>query len=122
MTRITGPDCAVMYNLINTLTHTHTYKNIYINQSINKSIRILWLLFQRDVADADAPVLFPKVVRDRAKRAAMKGHECQECAAYVAAVGGSPGEREALLNMCSRRVIVRPFGLCLCLCPFLCFF
>ena len=25
MTRMTGPDCAVMYNLINTHTHTHIY-------------------------------------------------------------------------------------------------
>ena len=24
MTRMTGPDCAVMYNVINTHTHTHT--------------------------------------------------------------------------------------------------
>ena len=24
MARMTGPDCAVMYNLINTHTHTHT--------------------------------------------------------------------------------------------------
>ena len=24
MTRMTGPDCAVMCNFINTLTHTHT--------------------------------------------------------------------------------------------------
>ena len=27
MTRMTGPDCAVMYNLINTHTHTHTHRN-----------------------------------------------------------------------------------------------
>ena len=26
MTRMTGPDCAVMCNLINTHTHTHTHK------------------------------------------------------------------------------------------------
>ena len=26
MTRMTGPDCAVMCNLINTHTHTHTQK------------------------------------------------------------------------------------------------
>ncbi len=32
----------------------------------------------------------------------MKGHDCEHCAAYLAAVGGSPGEREAILNMCSR--------------------
>ena len=25
MTRMTGPDCAVMFNLINTHTHTHTH-------------------------------------------------------------------------------------------------
>ena len=25
MTRMTGPDCAVMCNLINTLTHKHTH-------------------------------------------------------------------------------------------------
>ena len=25
MTRMTGPDCAVMYNLINTHTHIHTH-------------------------------------------------------------------------------------------------
>ena len=25
MTRMTGPDCAVMCNLINTHTHVHTY-------------------------------------------------------------------------------------------------
>ena len=31
MTRMTGPDCVVMCNLINTHTHTHThtYINIY---------------------------------------------------------------------------------------------
>ena len=31
MTRMTGPDCAVMRNLINTPTHTrtHTYTHIY---------------------------------------------------------------------------------------------
>ena len=28
MTRMTGPDCAVMYNLINTHTHTHTHKQV----------------------------------------------------------------------------------------------
>ena len=27
MTRMTGPDCAVMCNLINTHTHTHTHTN-----------------------------------------------------------------------------------------------
>lgn len=43
-----------------------------------------------------------KVVRDRAKRAMMKGHDCEHCAAYLAVVGGSIGEREAILNMCSR--------------------
>lgn len=32
----------------------------------------------------------------------MKGHGCEECEAYLAAVGGSPAEREALLNTCSR--------------------
>ena len=26
MTRMTGPDCVVMCNLINTHTHTHTHK------------------------------------------------------------------------------------------------
>ena len=26
MTRMTGPDCAVMYNLINTNTHTHEHR------------------------------------------------------------------------------------------------
>ena len=26
MTRMSGPDCAVMCNLINTHTHTHTYR------------------------------------------------------------------------------------------------
>ncbi|CBJ27290.1 conserved unknown protein [Ectocarpus siliculosus] len=45
---------------------------------------------------------FQEVVRDRSKRAMMKGHDCEHCAAYLAAVGGSPGEREAILNMCSR--------------------
>ncbi|CAN0485581.1 unnamed protein product, partial [Scytosiphon promiscuus] len=44
----------------------------------------------------------PQVVRDRFKRAAMKGHDCEHCEAYLAAVGGSPGERQAMLNMCSR--------------------
>ena len=28
MTRVTGPDCAVMGNLINTHTHTHTNTHI----------------------------------------------------------------------------------------------
>ena len=27
MTRMTGPDCAVMCNLINTHTHTHTHED-----------------------------------------------------------------------------------------------
>ncbi|CAM9350262.1 unnamed protein product [Ectocarpus fasciculatus] len=45
---------------------------------------------------------FQEVVRDRSKRAMMKGHDCEHCAAYLAAVGGSPGEREAIINMCSR--------------------
>ena len=31
MTRMTGPDCAVMCNLINTYTHTHTHTHIYIH-------------------------------------------------------------------------------------------
>ena len=33
MTRMTGPDCVVMCNLINTYIHTyiHTYKNTYIH-------------------------------------------------------------------------------------------
>ena len=30
MTRMTGPDCAVMCNLINTHTHTHTQIYIYV--------------------------------------------------------------------------------------------
>ena len=30
MTRMTGPDCAVMCNLINTHTHTHTQIYIYM--------------------------------------------------------------------------------------------
>ena len=29
MTRMTGPDCAVMCNLINTHTHTHTYRRYF---------------------------------------------------------------------------------------------
>ena len=35
MTRMTGPDCAVMCNLINTQTHTYTHytKNVEINNS-----------------------------------------------------------------------------------------
>eukprot|EP00903_Cladosiphon_okamuranus_P020323 g18646.t1 len=45
---------------------------------------------------------FQEVVRDRGKRAMMKGHDCEHCSAYLAAVGGSPGEREAMLNLCSR--------------------
>ncbi|CAN0485774.1 unnamed protein product, partial [Hapterophycus canaliculatus] len=45
---------------------------------------------------------FRQVVRDRSKRAMMKGHDCEHCRAYLAAVGGSPGEREAMLDMCSR--------------------
>ena len=31
MTRMTGPDCAVMCNLINTHTHTHTRTHIHSN-------------------------------------------------------------------------------------------
>ena len=32
MTRMTGPDCAVMCNLINTHTHTHTHTHMYIER------------------------------------------------------------------------------------------
>ena len=31
MTRMTGPDCVVMCNLINTHTHTHTHTHIHIH-------------------------------------------------------------------------------------------
>ena len=34
MTRMTGPDCVVMCNLINTHTHTHTAVQQYIQYTI----------------------------------------------------------------------------------------
>ena len=37
MTRMTGPDCAVMCNLINTHTHTHTHKELAIRQVQHRS-------------------------------------------------------------------------------------
>ncbi|CAM9361911.1 unnamed protein product, partial [Scytosiphon promiscuus] len=60
---------------------------------------------ERPRANEERPAVgykFQEVVRDRSKRAMMKGHDCEHCMAYLAAVGGSPGEREAMLNMCSR--------------------
>ena len=38
MTRMTGPDCAVMCNLINTHTHTHSTPVDYINSSNTRYI------------------------------------------------------------------------------------
>ena len=34
MTRMAGPDCALMYNFINTHTHTHTREHHYLVQSL----------------------------------------------------------------------------------------
>ena len=34
MTRMTGPDCAVMRNLINTFTHTHT-QEVFVTSIID---------------------------------------------------------------------------------------
>ena len=36
MTRMTGPDCAVMCNLINTHTHTHTHTNTHTYRETEK--------------------------------------------------------------------------------------
>ena len=41
MTRMTGPDCAVMCNLINTHTHTHTSYPICCNITETKCIQIV---------------------------------------------------------------------------------
>ena len=35
MIRMTGPDCAVMCNLINTHTYIHTYDTIYLQLPMN---------------------------------------------------------------------------------------
>ena len=43
MTRMTGPDCAVMCNLINTHTHTH------IHTHTDSSVRKVWCLYARIV-------------------------------------------------------------------------
>lgn len=40
----------------------------------------------------------------------MKGHDCEQCAAYLAAVGGCPEERTLMLNNCSRCVCVNAHG------------
>ena len=40
MTRMTGPNCAVMSNLINTHTHTHTVTNI-IDPPLGGSMRVV---------------------------------------------------------------------------------
>ena len=37
MTRMTGPDCAVMCNLINIHTYTHTY--LYSRQKVGAGVR-----------------------------------------------------------------------------------
>ena len=52
MTRMTGPDCVVMCNLINTYIHTyvhtyihayiHTYIRAYINDHNGYSSRCVW--------------------------------------------------------------------------------
>ena len=41
MTRMAGPDCAVMCNLINTHTHTHTHtpKSIYLKYNMVFRVR-----------------------------------------------------------------------------------
>ena len=40
MTRMTGPDCAVMCNLINTHTYTHTHThNRVLHQALVRSLR-----------------------------------------------------------------------------------
>ncbi|CAN0173417.1 unnamed protein product [Discosporangium mesarthrocarpum] len=33
----------------------------------------------------------------------MKGHECEHCGPYLNAVGGSPKQRQAMLDLCSSR-------------------
>ena len=38
MTRMTGPDCAVMCNLINTLTYTHTHTHTHTHTQIVPSV------------------------------------------------------------------------------------
>ena len=44
MTRMTGPDCVVMCNLINTHTHkyTHTHTHSIIDPPLGGSMRVAW--------------------------------------------------------------------------------
>ena len=61
MTRMTGPDCVVMCNLINTHTHTHTHSIDSIN-SINCAASVIgyyyWIVPRKpvDVSNAASSV------------------------------------------------------------------
>ena len=47
MTRMTGPDCAVMCNLINTHTHTHIYTHTHTEYELECRNGIV-LILRRD--------------------------------------------------------------------------
>ena len=49
MTRMTGPDCAVMCNLINTHTHTHIreWDLMCLKKNLNASMKIDLILLKR---------------------------------------------------------------------------
>ena len=41
MTRMTGPDCVVMCNLIHIHIHIHTYIHTYIHTCIHRELKIV---------------------------------------------------------------------------------
>ena len=41
MTRMTGPDCVVMCNLINTYIHKYTYVHTYVNIHTYKQVSLI---------------------------------------------------------------------------------
>ena len=64
MTRMTGPDCVVMCNLINTHTHTHTHTQ-ELDDNRHKHIHTLYIqitcstpeafLFEEEMSTLDSP-------------------------------------------------------------------
>ena len=55
MTRMTGPDCVVMCNLINTHTHTHTHTRLSTDMCVLCVCVCVVVPFIQDVRLVDAP-------------------------------------------------------------------
>ena len=75
MTRMTGPDCAVTCNLINTHTHTHTMKEGRKRVALCMCIIFTLHVFgKREICLLSKLLLFPVMSHPRVTRKAVVGN------------------------------------------------